>query len=74
MRPQEKLFSRPCYLSSSDVAGRLGLHVGTFQKYLREGRIPDFPNPRSVMTGKRLWLSTDVEEWMFNRPQLQDLA
>lgn len=74
MRPHDKPFSRPSYLSSSDVARRLNVHVGTFQKYLREGRFPDFPKPRKVLTGKRRWLSTDVEEWMFNRPQFQDFA
>lgn len=54
--------------SSTEVAARLGIHRKTLNKYLRLGKLPDFPPARLVGSSVRRWLSTEVEEWMERQP------
>ena len=56
------------YLSGSEVAARLGLHVKTFNRYLREGRLDAFPQPRRLADGVRRWVEAEVEQWQLTRP------
>lgn len=62
------------YLSGSEVAARLGLHVKTFNRYLREGRLDDFPRPRRLADGVRRWVETEVEQWQLSRPVAEAYA
>lgn len=56
------------YLSVSEVAAMVGLHVRTIQRWARTGEQPDFPEPRLVGANVRRWLSSEIEEWMLRRP------
>lgn len=56
------------FLTAAEVAARLGIHRKTFSKYLRQGRLRDFPAPRLLTASVRRWLSTEVEVWMEQQP------
>lgn len=55
------------YLTGSQVAARLGLHVKTLNRYLREGRLDGFPKPRRLTDGVRRWVESEVEHWQLTR-------
>jgi predicted DNA-binding transcriptional regulator AlpA len=55
------------YLTGSQVAARLGLHVKTLNRYLREGRLDGFPKPRRLTDGVRRWVEREVEHWQLTR-------
>lgn len=68
MHTNRPLIAMIRYLSGSEVAARLGLHVKTFNRYLREGRLEAFPPPRRLADGVRRWVETEVEQWQLTRP------
>ena len=59
-------------LTTKQVAQMVGLHLKTFEKYLREGKMEDFPTPCRQVNGRRCWLSDEVENWIRNRPRATD--
>lgn len=55
------------YLSAGQVATMLGMHIKTFHRYLREGRLTGFPIQRGITCHWR-WLESEVEDWLAKRP------
>ncbi|WP_235931766.1 MULTISPECIES: transcriptional regulator [Actinomyces] len=57
------------YLGLSGLAERIGIRMGTAQRYSREGRLP---TPDVIVGDKphavRGWLPETVDAWQANRP------
>lgn len=60
-----------CYLSAHQVARLLGIHIKTFYRKFREGKLVGFPEPLIFGTDLRRWVASEVDAWMRSRPRQQ---
>jgi len=55
-------------LSPTQVAQHFSIHVRTFRRYLRDGRLPGFPEPIVFTDGCRRYRLYEIEAWLRQLP------